>query len=91
MFNSIINTYELRETNMPGEHYTWSNKKVVPALDKLDMFLMSREWEGIFPLTTVDKLTREIWRYLIIVPLFGYHGRKLKNMDNSDLTKMAQR
>jgi exonuclease III len=60
MFNSIINTYALREINMSGGQYTWSNSQTVPTLEKLDRFLMSSSWEDLFPLTTVHKLNRDI-------------------------------
>jgi hypothetical protein len=32
----------------------------VPTLEKRDRFLVSREWELRFPLTTVHKLIREV-------------------------------
>jgi endonuclease/exonuclease/phosphatase family metal-dependent hydrolase len=60
MFNYIINTCEMREIDMSGGQFTWSNNQTVPTLEKLDRFLVSREWELLFPLTTVHKLFREI-------------------------------
>jgi hypothetical protein len=45
---------------MSGGQFTWSNNQSVPTLEKLDRFLVSREWELLFPLTTVHKLSREI-------------------------------
>jgi hypothetical protein len=60
MFNAIINTYALREIQMSGGQYTWSNNQSVPTLEKLDRFLMSDTWESLFPLTTVHKLNREV-------------------------------
>jgi exonuclease III len=60
MFNSVINVCELREIEMSGGQYTWTNNQAVPTLEKLDRFLISREWELLFPLTTVHKLIREI-------------------------------
>ena len=45
---------------MSGGQFTWSNNQAVPTLEKLDRFLMTREWELLFPLTTVHKLTREV-------------------------------
>jgi hypothetical protein len=60
MFNYIINTCEMREIDMSGGQFTWSNNQTVPTLEKLDRFLVSWEWELLFPLTTVHKLSREI-------------------------------
>jgi hypothetical protein len=60
MFNSIINTYALREIHLSGGQYTWSNNQLDPTLEKLDRFLMSSDWEDLFPLTTVHKLSRDI-------------------------------
>jgi exonuclease III len=60
MFNYIINTCELRELELSGGQFTWSNNHAVPTLEKLDRFLISKEWEVLFPLTTVHKLVREV-------------------------------
>jgi hypothetical protein len=45
---------------MTGGMYTWSNNQKPPTLEKLDKFLMSREWEDIFPRAVVRKMPREI-------------------------------
>jgi hypothetical protein len=45
---------------MHGGKYTWSNKHVIPTLEKLDRVLMSPEWEDLFPLVHVRKLVRDI-------------------------------
>jgi exonuclease III len=60
MFNNIINTYALREIHLSGGQYTWSNNQADPTLEKLDRFLMSSDWEDLFPLTTVHKLNRDV-------------------------------
>jgi hypothetical protein len=60
MFNFIINNCEMREIDMFGGQFTWSNNQAVPTLEKLDRFIVNREWELLFPLTTVHKLTREV-------------------------------
>jgi hypothetical protein len=60
IFNSIINTYALREIHMSGGQYTWSNNHADHTLEKLDRFLMSSSWEDIFPLTIVHKLVRDL-------------------------------
>jgi hypothetical protein len=60
MLNSIIITYALREIHLSGGQYTWTNSQADPTLEKLDRFLMSSDWEDLFPLTTVHKLNRDI-------------------------------
>lgn len=59
-FNAIISTYELREINMTGGNFTWSNNQADPVLEKLDIILMSRDWEDLFPTVIVNKLPREV-------------------------------
>jgi hypothetical protein len=59
MFNYIINVCEMREIDLSGGQFTWSNNQTIPTLEKLDG-LVSREWELLFTLTTVHKLIREV-------------------------------
>jgi hypothetical protein len=49
LFNTLINFHELREIEMSGETYTWSNNQEDPILEKLDRILMSKDWEDLFP------------------------------------------
>lgn len=56
-FNSIINTYELREIELAGGGFTWSNNKETPTLEKLDRLLMRNGWDTLFPLVNVQKLS----------------------------------
>ena len=79
-FNSIINTYELRELDMDGGQFTWSNNQKNPTLEKLDRFLMSKSWEMIFPLTTVHKLSRDVSDHCPII-LDTMKGRTQKSKD----------
>jgi len=60
MFNTLINSHELREIVMTGGLYTWSNNQENPILEKLDRILAFKECEDIFPNTIVRKLPREI-------------------------------
>jgi hypothetical protein len=61
MFNSIINTYALREIHLSGDQYTCTNNQADPTLEKLDRFLMNSDWEDLFPLTIVHKLNKDIY------------------------------
>jgi hypothetical protein len=58
LFNWIINSYELREIDMSGGKYTWSNNQVDPTLEKLDRILVNNKWDARFPLSTVRKIPR---------------------------------
>jgi len=59
LFNWMINTYELRDLNLNGGNYTWSNNQDFPTLERLDRILMSEDWENLFPLSTLKKIPRE--------------------------------
>jgi hypothetical protein len=71
VFNNNIQVNGLREITIGGGKYTWSNNQTNPILEKLDMVLMSREWELLFP-TVV--LVMEIILKLIL-PYGGGGGR----------------
>jgi hypothetical protein len=45
---------------MTGGSFTWSNNLTPPVLEKLDIILMSKDWEDIFPQAIVKRLPREI-------------------------------
>jgi hypothetical protein len=59
-FNSLIHLYELREIDISGGQYTWSNNQSNPTLEKLDRALMSGDWENRFPTVQVHKHPREL-------------------------------
>jgi hypothetical protein len=48
IFNVVINACDLREIYIAGGSYTWSNNHTTPTLEKLDIILMSKEWEDLF-------------------------------------------
>lgn len=58
MFNLIINAHELRDINMNGGRFTWSNNQSEPTLQKLDRIMVNEKWEKEFPLTNVRKIPR---------------------------------
>lgn len=45
---------------MTGGRFTWSNNQFDPTLEKLDIILMSKDWEDMFPTAAVNKFPREI-------------------------------
>ena len=50
VFNAIIESLNLREIALSGRQYTWSSRREIPTLEKLDRMLMTREWEKNSPL-----------------------------------------
>ena len=58
VFNAIIDSLDLREIELSGRQFTWSSRREVPTLEKLDRILASVEWEQKFPLVSVRALTR---------------------------------
>ena len=53
MFNTVIETLNLKEIEMSGRKYIWANYAEVPTYEKLDRILVCTEWELKFPLVTV--------------------------------------
>lgn len=60
IFNAIIEIEGLKELEMSGQNFTWSNDHECPLYEKLDRILVSGDWEMHFPLTTVRCLERAL-------------------------------
>ena len=60
MFNTIIESLDLREIELSGRKFTWANALPNPTFEKLDRVLASVEWEQKFPFVTVQALSRGI-------------------------------
>ena len=60
MFNTIIESLDLREIELSGRKFTWANSLPVLTFERLDRVLASVDWEQMFPLVTVQALTRGI-------------------------------
>ena len=60
MFNTIIESSDLREIELSGQKFTWANTLQNLTYEKLDRVLASVEWEQKFPLVTVQALSRGI-------------------------------
>ena len=71
MFNTIIESLDLREIELSGRKFTWANAMPNPTYEKLDRVLASVEWEQKFPLVTVQALSRGISDH---TPLFVDSG-----------------
>ena len=57
-FNDLINSLVLVEIPLVDRAYTWSNKRSVPTLVRLDRCFVNTDWEAIFPNTSLASLTR---------------------------------
>lgn len=60
MFNTIIESLNLREINLSGRKFTRDNSLPNQTFEKLDRVLTSVDWEQKFPLVTVCALQRAI-------------------------------
>ncbi len=58
MFADLINDLELIDLPLSNQLFTWSNLQSIPSLAKLDRFLVSTEWDLLFPLSKVTALPR---------------------------------
>ncbi|CAN6218645.1 unnamed protein product [Urochloa humidicola] len=79
IFNLIINTYGLRDLDMVGGKYTWSNNQANPTLERLDRVLMNEAWEKVFPLTNLRKIPRSVSDHNPLL-LCSDQGQKARNM-----------
>jgi len=57
-FNELIQRLALIELPLVDRAYTWSNKRAVPTLVRLDRCFISVSWDALFPNTTMATLTR---------------------------------
>src|SRR6266508_79862 len=60
LFNTVIESLNLKKLEMSGRKFTWANYAEIPTYEKLDLVLVSTEWELKFPLVSVQALAREI-------------------------------
>jgi len=60
LFNAVIDSFDLREIDLPGRQFTCANNLMDPTYEKLDRVLMTTEWEFKFPLVTVIALDRGV-------------------------------
>lgn len=58
LFNDTINSLEIVEIPLVDRAYTWSNKRDVPTLVRLDRVFVNLMWDAAFPNTALSSLTR---------------------------------
>jgi exonuclease III len=49
LFADLISQLGLINLNLHGRNYTWSNARADPSMARLDRFLISTEWNALFP------------------------------------------
>lgn len=59
-FNDTIRYLALSDPPIMSRRFTWTNDRNPPTSAKLDKFLLSQEWENLYPLTSVTTLRRPI-------------------------------
>ena len=77
LFNAIIENWELKELEMPGRRYTWSNNHVEPTLKKLDRVLFSLAWEQLYPLVSLKVLAKEMSDHAPLIVNLGLDIQKI--------------
>ena len=60
LFNTDIDSFDLREKKLTGKQFTWANSLADPTYEKLDRALMTSEWEFKYPMVMVHSLDRGI-------------------------------
>jgi hypothetical protein len=58
--NAVIDSFDLREIDLTGRQFMWANALPQPNYEKLDMVLMTLEWEFKYPMVTVHALDRGV-------------------------------
>jgi hypothetical protein len=60
LFRRCINDLELRESNLLGRRYTWSNEREMPTMAKLDRWFGSVEWDDLHPEASLTALSSSL-------------------------------
>lgn len=56
LFGELIRDLSLVDLPLKGKTFTWSNKRDLASFARLDRFLISSEWNSIFPLASQSVL-----------------------------------
>ena len=60
LFNTVIESLDLKEIVMSGCQFTWAGPGDNPIFEKLDIVLVSTDWVDKFPLSIVEPRDRDI-------------------------------
>lgn len=55
-FRDKLNMLELKEVYLNGRHYTWSNEREIPTLEKIDHVFTTASWEEFYPASFLSTL-----------------------------------
>lgn len=58
-FRRFINTYELKELDLQGRRFIWSNEQHNPTLERLDRVFVWIEWENLHPNNLLRSLSTD--------------------------------
>lgn len=88
MFTDLLNTLELIDIPLGNQSFTWSNMQKCPTLAKLDRFLVSTEWDHLFPLSKAIVLPRITLDYTpILLSTADKRSRRLFRFEQVWLTR----
>jgi hypothetical protein len=91
-FRRRINDLALKEIQLHGRKFTWSNGQGNPTLLKLDRALYSVDWEALFPDCLLQSsATLESDHCPLILGLRDLRGERRFHSSNSDLGWMGFR
>jgi hypothetical protein len=55
-FCRFLNEAALKEVNLDGRLYTWSNERTHPTLEGIDRAFVTAEWERVYPFHDMQAL-----------------------------------
>jgi hypothetical protein len=74
-FSDFISSCGLRDTQLEGGLFTWSNNRANAAMSRIDRFLYSDEWDGLFPKIQQKRLPRILSNHFPILLECGDFSR----------------
>jgi exonuclease III len=60
LFRRFINELELKEANLLGRRYTWSNECDQPTLERIDRWFCSVDWDEMYPAASLTALSSSL-------------------------------
>ena len=48
-FTTALHALQLREIELSGRKYTWTNDQAIPTMSKIDHVFVSDDWDMLFP------------------------------------------
>jgi hypothetical protein len=60
MFRRCLNELKLKESQLIGRRFTWSNERSSPTLVKLDRWFASVKWDDLHPMAALTPLSSSL-------------------------------